>query len=229
MYLLIRLKNGISALEQKRQLGISYKAACRMKYKLLQVMKERDDKKPLSGIIQLDDAYWAGNVMLASADAVQRPRPLLWPLCRPVNTVTPIAMRFTRLKGFRKAEITQWAQRQSEAASLVVSDGLSYFSDMQEAGCQHEAIVTGGGPQSITMETFTWINTMIGYVKKPMHGSYYAISDKHLLRNLVEFCYRFNRRVQLEDMIPRLCYATVRTPPMPQRLLSMAESWGVIR
>jgi hypothetical protein len=23
-------------------------------------MKERDDKKPLSGIIQLDDAYWGG-------------------------------------------------------------------------------------------------------------------------------------------------------------------------
>jgi hypothetical protein len=43
---------------------------------------------------------------------------------------------------------------------------------------------------------------------------------------LAEFCYRFNRRFLLEDMIPRLGNAAVRTPPMPQRLLSMAEAWG---
>jgi hypothetical protein len=29
-----------------------------MKYKLMQVMKERDDSQPLEGVIQLDDAYW---------------------------------------------------------------------------------------------------------------------------------------------------------------------------
>ncbi len=29
-----------------------------MKQKIMQVMKERDDSKPLSGIIQIDDAYW---------------------------------------------------------------------------------------------------------------------------------------------------------------------------
>ncbi|MBL3590122.1 MAG: IS1595 family transposase, partial [gamma proteobacterium endosymbiont of Lamellibrachia anaximandri] len=39
-------------------------------------------------------------------------------------------------------------------------------------------------------------------------------------------CYRFNRRFKLEEMIPRLGYAAVRTPPMPQRLLSMAEARG---
>ena len=35
-----------------------------------------------------------------------------------------------------------------------------------------------------------------------------------------------NLRFNLEDMIPRLGYDAVRTPPMPQRLLSMAEAWG---
>ncbi len=45
-------------------------------------------------------------------------------------------------------------------------------------------------------------------------------------RYLAEFCYRFNRRFKLEEMISRLGYAAVRTPPMPQRLLSMAEARG---
>ena len=97
---------------------------------------------------------------------------------------------------------------------------------MKTAGCQHEAIVTGGGSASVTLEAFTWINTMIGNVKNSMHGSYHAISERHLPRYLAEFCYRFNRRYKLEDMIPRLGYIAVRTPPMPQRLLSMAEARG---
>lgn len=31
-----------------------------MKHKLLQAMKEADDRHPISGIIQLDDVYWDG-------------------------------------------------------------------------------------------------------------------------------------------------------------------------
>ena len=60
IYLVTQSKNGISALELMRQLGITYNAAWRMKHKLMQVMKERDDSRPLEGIIQLDDAYWSG-------------------------------------------------------------------------------------------------------------------------------------------------------------------------
>ena len=57
IYFMTQTKNGISALELSRQLGISYNAAWRLKHKLMQVMKERDDSRPLRGYIQIDDAY----------------------------------------------------------------------------------------------------------------------------------------------------------------------------
>jgi hypothetical protein len=60
MYLLTQNKCGLLVLNLKRQLGIGYNAAWRMKHKLLLVMKERDDSKPLSGNIQIDDVYWGG-------------------------------------------------------------------------------------------------------------------------------------------------------------------------
>ena len=60
MYCLTQPKKGASALKLKRQLGIGYNAAWRMKHKLLQVMKERIDSQPLMGFIELDDAYWGG-------------------------------------------------------------------------------------------------------------------------------------------------------------------------
>lgn len=226
MYVLTQPKNGISALELKRQLGIGYNAAWRMKHKLLQVMKERDDSQQLAGYIQLDDAYWGGE---RRGGKRGRGAPGKTPFVAAVQTNEeghPIAMRFTRVKGFSKEEISQWAKRHLSAACTVVSDGLGCFSAVQDAGCEHEAIVTGGGPASVTLEAFTWINTMIGNVKNSIHGTYHAVSEKHLPRYLAEFCYRFNRRFILEDMIPRLGYAAVYTPPMPGRLLKVAEAWG---
>jgi hypothetical protein len=50
-----------------------------------------------------------------------------------------------------------------------------------------------------------------------------AVGDKHVPRYLAEFEYRFNRRYDLAAMMPRLGYVAVRTPPMPFRLLKLAE------
>jgi len=60
IHLITQAKTGISALSLKRQIGVSYNTAWSMKHKIMQVMKERDDSKPLTGIIQLDDAYLGG-------------------------------------------------------------------------------------------------------------------------------------------------------------------------
>jgi hypothetical protein len=64
-----------------------------------------------------------------------------------------------------------------------------------------------------------------GNVKNAIKGSYHAINPKHLPHYLVEFCYRHNRRFQLEDMMPRFAYVPVRTAPMPGRLLKLAEGY----
>ena len=54
--------------------------------------------------------------------------------------------------------------------------------------------------------------------------TYRTIRDKHVPRYLAEFEYRFNRRYDLAAMMPRLGYVAVRTPPMPYRLLKLAEN-----
>ena len=226
MYFLTQNKNGVSALSLKRQLGIGYNAAWRLKHKILQVMKERDDSKPLSGNIQIDDVYWGGEKRGGKRG---RGAPGKIPFVAAVQTNTEghaIAMRMTRLGGFKKDEIFNWAQQHITAGSYVVSDGLFCFRAVEKAGCNHEAIVTGGGPECVTIEAFTWVNMMIGNVKNSMRGTYHSVRGRHLPRYLAEFCYRFNRRFNLEDMIARLGYVAVQTPPMPDRLLKMAEAWG---
>src|SRR5918994_7338638 len=70
---------------------------------------------------------------------------------------------------------------------------------------------------------FKWANTLLGNLKTSLTGTFHAIRDKHVPRYLAQFQYRFNRRYDLAAMIPRLGWAAVRTPPMPYRLLKLAE------
>ena len=51
IYLVTQAKPGLSALALMRQIGVSYNTAWSLKHKIMQAMKERDDGKPLSGII----------------------------------------------------------------------------------------------------------------------------------------------------------------------------------
>jgi hypothetical protein len=138
----------------------------------------------------------------------------------------PVAMNMNVVKGFRLTEISRWAKQHLQAESTIISDGLPCFSAVADADCRHISIVTGGGPQSVTKKEFAWVNTMIGNVKNAITGTYHAINPNHLPRYLAEFCYRHNRRFELEDMVPRFAYVAVRTAPMPSRLLILAEAYG---
>ncbi|HBH35724.1 MAG TPA: IS1595 family transposase [Gammaproteobacteria bacterium] len=60
IYHLTQPKNNVSALELKRLLGVNYKAAWRLKHKLMQVMDEREEKRVLSERVEVDDAYLGG-------------------------------------------------------------------------------------------------------------------------------------------------------------------------
>ena len=55
IFLITQGKKGISAMDLMRKIGVSYNAAWRMKHKIMQAMMEREDKKPLAGLVQVDD------------------------------------------------------------------------------------------------------------------------------------------------------------------------------
>lgn len=224
IYFITQSKDGISCLNLARTIGISVNAALRMKHKLQHVMKKRDDAKPLSGFIQIDDSYMGGKRRNSKRG---RGADGKIPFIAAIATNEeghPLAMRLSQVTGFLKHEVTQWATKHISPGSIVVSDGLNCFPGVIDADCIHKAIVTGGGPDSVKIPEFKWVNTMIGNIKSSIRGTYHAVSQKHVARYLAEFCYRFNRRFQLGEMIERLAYVALRTPPRPQRLLKLAES-----
>ena len=79
----------------------------------------------------------------------------------------------------------------------------------------------GSGRAAVERPEFRWVNTILGNIKNALRGTYHAIRPKYAQRYLSEFEYRFNRRFDLPDIIPRLVYVALRTPPMPERLLKL--------
>ncbi len=67
MHLMTQAKTGVSALELKRHLGVSYPTAWLLKHKIMEVMRLREQSRQLTGRIEIDDAYLGGEVRGAKA------------------------------------------------------------------------------------------------------------------------------------------------------------------
>jgi hypothetical protein len=223
MYLLTQNKNGVSALELSRQLGVSYNAAWRIKHKLMQVMLERGGTKRLGCRVEIDDSYLGGKrVPGKRGRGAGRKTPFLAAVETDMDK-KPQRIKLSKVKGFRQEEVGLWSKRNLEPGTIVASDGLSCFNAVTSAGCIHEPHIVGGGKQAVEHPAFKWVNIILGNVKNSLKGTYHSFRQKHIPRYLAEFQYRFNRRFDLPSMIPRLAYVALRTPPMPLRLLTLAE------
>jgi hypothetical protein len=223
MFLLTQNKNGVFALELCRQIGVSNNAAWRIKHKLMQVMLERGSTKRLHNRVEIDDSYLGGKrVSGKRGRGAGRKTPFIAAVETDMDK-KPERIKLPKVNGFRQKEIERWSMQHLEPGTKAVSDGLACFNAVTSAGCVHEPYIVGGGKQAVEHPAFKWVNTILGNVKNSLKGTYHCFQKKHIPCYLAEFQYRFNRRFDLPSMIYRLAYIALRTPPMPLRLLTLAE------
>ena len=105
IYLLTQSKNGISAMDLMRQLGVSYNTAWMLKHKLLQAIRERDDGQPLGGFVELDDAYLGGEASGGKRGrGADRKTPIL-AAARVTEDGRPQRLRLSPVVGFRRRAV----------------------------------------------------------------------------------------------------------------------------
>ena len=224
MFFLTQNKNNVAILELRRLIGISYRAAWRLKHKLMQVMYEREQTTKLSGRIEVDDAYLGGEL---PGGKVGRGSENKVPFIAAVQTNKqghPLYAVFTTVKSFCREEVELWARRSLVPSSLVVSDGLWCFQAVELAECFHQREIVGKERKSTSMECFSWINTVLGNLKNAISGTYHAFDfEKYAHRYLGEFQYRFNRRFDLGSMFKRLMTAAAKGKKVPEHKLRLAK------
>jgi len=217
IYLLIQRKKNTSAQHLSCELGVKHNTAWRLKHKLMQVMLERVREQSLAYRIEKDDAYLGQE---RAGKSARRSR----------NKVTFIAAIETmkvllrRVTGFWKTGITRYAKARILPDSEVVSDGLHGFSG--GSGLRLQACTSDYRQRRHAAQhrVANCVNTLLGNVNNALPGTFHAIRGKHVPRYLVEFEYRFNRRLDLPAMIGLLTFVGLRTPPVPYRPIRMTEA-----
>ncbi len=213
MYHLGQCKNGISALELSRRLGVAYNTAWMLHHKLMQVMIERDADRPLDGPVHLDDAYIGG---ARSDGTTGRGASGKTPFLAAVQIAAdgkPHRLKFSRVADFSRRSIRTWAETHLTPGCLVHSDGWPGFA----------ALTGQTRKRAADNPTFRWLNTLLGNLKTSLRGTFHAIAPRYVPRYLAQAQYRFNRRYALDQILPRLANAAINTKPAPYRILVKAD------
>ena len=220
LYLLTQTKTNLAALELARHLGVSYSSAWRMKHKLMQAMTEREASRRLTGFVQIDDAYLGGErnggkrgrgsenkrpfVIAVATDEKDRPG---------YAVIEPVA-------GFTKAAITEWAKQRLQPGAEVYSDGLGAFNAVVDLDHAHTVIQCATPRQACETKGARWVNVVLSNLKRALDGTYHVFCFfKYAHRYLGEAAWRFNRRFQLDALMPRLLVAAARCQPWSEARL----------
>jgi transposase-like protein len=223
MHLMTQAKTGVSALELKRHLDVSYPTAWLLKHKIMRVMGLREQWRRLTGRVEIDDAYLGGAVQGGKAG---RGSPNKIPFVAAVQTTEsgqPVMMCLSQ-RPFTKESIQAFAQKSLAAPATLVSDGLGCFTVVRGTGILHEPHVTGGGTASAKHPSFLAVNTALGNIKTSLAGTYHAFGfRKYAHRYLGQVQYLFNRRFNLRTILERLARAASQAAPCPLRAVRAAE------
>ena len=224
MHLVTSAKNDVSSLELSRQIGVKWDTAWLIKQKLMEVMRARNSIYRLGGNVQIDDAYLGGE-RRAKPGKTGRSAEGKLPFVIAVETREgkPIYTQLRRVPDFTQPDFTQKALENYAAANLkpgtwVMSDGLTCFPGVKEAGMKHLPIVTGKGRP--THPFFTWVNIGLGNLKSSIVGTCRSFDSQHADRYLASYEWRFNRRFDLAKNIERLARVAVATAPRPYRSIA---------
>jgi len=223
MHLITQAKNNVSALELMRHVGVTYPTAWLMKHKIMEVMRQRELSRQLSGRVEVDDAYLGGQIHGAKSG---RGSPNKVPFVAAVQTTEsgePVFMCLSK-RPFTKESIEAFSAQSLALPLTLVSDGLSCFTAVQGMGIRHERHVTGGGAASAAHPSFLAINTLLGNIKTSLSGTYHAFGfEKYADRYLAQVQYLFNRRFDLSVILKRLAIAACRTQRCPLYAVRAAE------
>lgn len=184
LFLASQSKNGVSAKELERSLGVTYKCAWRIAKQIRLLMQ--DDGKKLDGTVEVDETYVGGKHK--QADKFKKKVPVLG-IVKRGGAVKAKSVE-ARETGILLDNITENVERGSQ----IMSDKLGIYTKTKRLGFHHEAVnhwkkeFVRGDVHTNTIEGF-W-----GQLKRSLDGTYHSVSPKYLQNYLDEFAYRYNLR-----------------------------------
>lgn len=190
MFLFTTTRNGVSAKEIQRQLGVTYKCAWRMAHEIRKYMGWVDGDGPLghSGVVEADKAWIGGRAPMEKRDANKTI--VLGMVERGGEVITRVVPNRTQ-----KA-VTPHFTANIKPGTGIYTDESSSFYNLSQGGYRHKWVnhrakeYARGPVHTNTIEGF-W-----SWLQRGIYGTHVWVSRKHLPSYLGEFEFRFNFRKQ---------------------------------
>lgn len=177
-------KNGVSARELQRSLGVTYKCAWRMAYQIRSLMSQDTDK--LKGIVEVDETYYGKRGTKHSGLKGKST------LLGMVERRGRVHVKVVKHRG-TEVLIPAINKRISKKADIMTDDHAPY-RQLPLHGYFSQSVNHSKGE---FVRGFVHTNTIEGFwgqLKRSIYGTYHYVSPQHLQRYLDEFAFRYNRR-----------------------------------
>lgn len=206
-------KNGVSALGLQRALGLgNYKTAWALLHKLRRALV-RPGRDRLSGMVEVDEAYWGAEESGVRGRKTVRKALLLVAAQADGTGIGRIRLR--RIADTNRATLHGFIADSIEPGSTVVSDGLQAYRELD--GYVHDRQIQKHQPADAA-HGLPRVQRVISLLKRWLLGPHQgAIAHEYLQDYLEEFTFRFNRRKSASrgKLFFRLAQQAVQVSPVP--------------
>jgi len=184
IYLFSVAKNGVSAKELERHLGVTYKTAWRMAKQIRILMKQDSDL--LTGSVEIDETYIGGRHGHRFGYSKKQS------VFGAVERYGVIKAKHVRSTGERV--LTPEIARILDPNATIYSDEWQAYKKLNKLGYNH-ATVNHSKLEYVRGLVYT--NTIEGFwsqLKRSISGTYNCVSPKYLQSYVDEFAFRYNFR-----------------------------------
>ena len=184
MFLMTCSKNGVSAKELERQLGVTYKCAWRMAHQIRQLLNE--ETPMLKGTVEADETYIGGKHRMSERTSSKTP--VIGLLERGGDVIAKVVPHVSR------ETLIPNIKDNVEGGSTLMTDELAAYKSAPRDYYLHE-VVTHSAREYVRGMCHT--NGLEGFwsqLKRSINGTFHSVSRKHLQKYVNEFSYRYNRR-----------------------------------
>jgi transposase-like protein len=201
-------KKGVSALQIKRQTGLSYKSALFMMHRIRYAMVETPSG-PLTGIVEADETYVGGRARGGKVvvgvrmkggksiprykvgrrrDAIQRKTPVMAVVQRggQVRAEVPTHVSSVNLYGMLHTNVSPDAH--------LMTDEMPAYRPLGKMFRKHSTVMHTRGEYARGDVTTNTVEGFFSLLKRGLVGTFHSVSRKHLHRYVAEFVFRYNRR-----------------------------------
>lgn len=185
IFIMSTCRNGVSAMELMRQVGVTYKTAWRMNHQIRQLMAVKQE--PFRGTVETDEAYLSGRKMAISA-IVERDGPTSARLVREPNAPNLVG------------HITD----KVEPGSQLISDESPRYHSVKAHGYVHRTVKHSAGEYSRGEAHINSVEAFFGQFKRSVYGTFHHVSPQHCQKYLNEFAFRNSHRRSPETIFETL-------------------------